>query len=339
LRKAFSLLAALGLATGAVAEEVVDGIAAQVGSEIVLISEVRQLSDPVERSLRERGAPESELVKVRATILDRLIERRLIQIMVRRAELGATDAEVDDTLERIAQENGIALEQIRASVEALGLSYEAYRERIRGEIEQAKIVNGMVAAGVRVEDDEVRALYEKRYADQPTEGEEVHLRQIIVAVARETPAARREACGEVEDARERVLAGEDFGRIAREVSDLNAATGGDVGWVLVDSLADWMRNGVDDLQPGEVSGVLTSPYACSLLELVDRRVYEPLTFEQAEEVLRAELFDLRMQEEYLEFVDKIREQTYVERKGIYADATPDPNAPTRATGSRETPGP
>jgi len=309
LRKAFALLAALGLATGAVAEEIVDGIAAQVGSEIVLISEVRQLSDPVERSLRERGAPESELVKVRATILDRLIERRLIQIMVRRAELGATDAEVDDTLERIAQENGIALEQIRASVEAQGLSYEAYRERIRGEIEQAKIVNGMVAAGVRVEDDEVRALYEKRYADQPTEGEEVHLRQIIVAVARETPAARREACGEVEDARERVLAGEDFGRIAREVSDLNAATGGDVGWVLVDSLADWMRNGVDDLQPGEVSGVLTSPYACSLLELVDRRVYEPLTFEQAQEVHRAELFDLRMQEEYLEFVDEIREQT------------------------------
>jgi peptidyl-prolyl cis-trans isomerase SurA len=339
LRKAFAFLAALGLAAGAVGEEIVDGIAAQVGSEIVLISEVRQLSDPVERSLRAQGAPEAELIKVRATILDRLIERRLIQIMVRRAELEATDAEVDDTLERIAQENGIALEQLRASVEAQGLSYEAYRERIRGEIEQAKIVNGMVAAGVRVEEDEVRALYEKRYADQPTEGEEVHLRQIIVAVARDTPAARREACRRVEEARARILAGDDFGRVAREVSDLNAATGGDVGWVHVASLADWMRNGVDELQPGQVSEVLSTPYACSLLELVQRRVYEPLTFEQAEEILRAELFDLRMQEEYLEFVDRIREQTYVERKGIYADATQGLDAPTPTTRTLGTPGP
>jgi peptidyl-prolyl cis-trans isomerase SurA len=339
LRRAFALLTALGLATGAVAEEIVDGIAAQVGSEIVLISEVRQLSDPVERSLRARGAPESELVKLRATILDRLIERRLIRIMVRRAELEATDAEVDDTLERIAQENGIALDQLRASVEAQGLTYEAYRERIRGEIEQAKIVNGVVAAGVRVEDDEVRAVYEKRFADQPTEGEEVHLRQIIVAVARDTPEARREPCRRVEAARARVLAGDEFGRVAREVSDLNAATGGDVGWVHVASLAGWMREGVDELQPGEVSGVLSTPYACSLLQLVDRRVFEPLSFEQAEEGLRAELFDLRMQEEYLEFVDKIREQTYVERKGIYAEATQAPGAPPPATRTQETPGP
>ena len=322
MRRAFAFLAALGLASGALAQDLIDGIAAQVGSEIVLISEVRQLSDPLERSLRARGAPESELVKVRATILDRLIERRLIQIMVRRAELEATDIEVDDTLARIAEENGIALEQLRESVEAQGLPYEAYRERIREEIEQAKIVNGIVAAGVRVEENEVRALYEKRYDDQPTEGEEVHLRQIIVAVARETPEARRESCRRVEEARARVLAGDDFGRVARDVSDLNAATGGDVGWVHIASLADWMRNGVDELQPGEVSDVLSTPYACSLLQLVDRRVYEPLSFEQAEGSLRSELFDLRMQEEYLEYVDKIREQTYVERKGIYADAPP-----------------
>ncbi len=254
-------------------------------------------------------------------MLDRLIERRLIRIMVRNAELEATDIEVDETLARIAEENGLTPEQLRASVEAQGLPYHAYRERIRGEIEHSKVVNGIVAAGVRVEDEEVRELYEKRFADQPTEGEEVHLRQIIVAITKDEPAHRQRACAEVEAARQRVLRGEEFPRVAREVSDLNAATGGDVGWVHVASLAGWMREGVDELEPGQLSGVLTTPYACSLLQLVDRRVYEPLTFEEAEERLRAELFELRMQEEYLEFVDKIREQTYVERKGIYAEAT------------------
>jgi peptidyl-prolyl cis-trans isomerase SurA len=329
------VLAALGMASGVLAEELVDGIAAQVGSEIVLISEVRELSGPVEQDLRARGAPESEILKLRATILDRLIERRLIQIMVRRAELEATDVEVDDTLTRIAAENGITLDQLRASVEAQGLPYEAYRERIRSEIEQSKIVNGMVASGVRVEDEEVRTLYEKRYSEQPSGGEEVHLRQIIVAVARDTPEARRDACRDVEEARALIQSGEPFARVAREVSDLNAATGGDVGWVHVASLADWMQSGVASLEPGQLSEVLSTPYACSLLQLVDRRVYEPLSFEQAKESLYNELFELKMQEEYLEFVDKIREQTYVERKGIYAEATrtglgAPPPAPTPA---------
>ncbi len=321
MRRTLTLLVALGLTAAASAEEVIDGIAAQVGSEIVLISEVRQLADPVEEGLRAAGAPESEILKLRATVLDRLIERRLIRIMVRNAELEATDIEVDETLARIAEENGLTPEQLRASVEAQGLPFHAYRERIRGEIEHSKVVNGIVAAGVRVEDEEVRELYEKRFADQPTEGEEVHLRQIIVAITKDEPAHRQRACAEVEAARQRVLRGEEFPRVAREVSDLNAATGGDVGWVHVASLAGWMREGVDELEPGQLSGVLTTPYACSLLQLVDRRVYEPLTFEEAEERLRAELFELRMQEEYLEFVDKIREQTYVERKGIYAEAT------------------
>lgn len=327
LRKTLALVIALMAAGGARADEIVDGIAAQVGSEVVLVSEVRYLSEPLEEDLRARGAPEAEILKLRATILDRLIERRLIRIAVRRAELDATEAEVDDTLSKIAEENGLSLEQLRESVEAQGLPYAAYRERIRDEIEQAKVVNGIVAAGVRVEDAEVRALYEKRFAGQPSEGEEVHLRQIVVAVARDDPEARGEACREAEAARTRILAGDPFQRVAREVSDLNAATGGDVGWVHVDSLADWMRDGIAGLEPGQLSRVLGSPYACSLLELVDRRVYEPLSFEEAEGRLREELFDMRMQEEYLAFVNKIREQTYVERKGTYAEATRVPPAP------------
>ena len=32
------------------------------------------------------------------------------------------------------------------------------------------------------------------------------------------------------------------------------------------------------------------------------------------------LFQERMQREYLKFMDKLREQTYVERKGIFAQA-------------------
>ena len=61
---AFALLAS---PTPAAAEEVlVDGIAAQVGNEIVLISEVMQLVASRERTLRAKGASEADIAMVRS---------------------------------------------------------------------------------------------------------------------------------------------------------------------------------------------------------------------------------------------------------------------------------
>ncbi len=315
-------LAGLLLALPALGGEVVDGIAAQVGSEIVLVSEVQQLAAPVEERMRAEGATEAELQQLRATVLDRLIERRLVALVVRRAELSATDAEVDQTLATIAQQNGFTLEQLRANVEAQGLPWPAYRERMRGEIEHAKVMNGMVAARVRVDDDEVRATYASRFEDQPEGGEEVHLRQLVAGLEAESAEARREACVGVQGALLRIRAGEDFGEVAREVSEASPERGGDIGWVHVASLAGWMAPVVSSLDPGGTSDVIETSFGCALLHLVERRVYEPVSFEQARDRLRQELFDERMEAEYRRFIDRIRAQTYVERKGVYAKAPP-----------------
>jgi parvulin-like peptidyl-prolyl isomerase len=79
---------------------------------------------------------------------------------------------------------------------------------------------------------------------------------------------------------------------------------------------------VSSLEPGGTSDVIETSFGCALLHLVERRVYEPVSFEQARDRLRQELFDERMEAEYRRFIDKIRAQTYVERKGVYAEAPP-----------------
>jgi hypothetical protein len=53
---------------------VVDGIAAQVGSDTVLVSEVRDPRRPVEEKMRAAGAAESDLAALRADALERLID-------------------------------------------------------------------------------------------------------------------------------------------------------------------------------------------------------------------------------------------------------------------------
>jgi peptidyl-prolyl cis-trans isomerase SurA len=317
---ALGLAAALGLGGPAGAEEaVVDGIAAQVGSDIVLLSEVRNLVGPVEERMRAAGAPEAELAALRADGLERLIERAMIKQVVRRAELEATDVEIDQAIANIARENGLALEQLAATVEAQGLPYPVYRERIRGEIEQSKVLNGMVASKVRVEDAELRAAYHEEYEDQPAGGQEVRLRHLLIPYTSDAPEARKGACAAAERARVRIAGGESFDVVASQIPE-KAPGSGDIGWVHEDRLAGWMTGPVRGAAAGSVTPVLETDFGCNLLEVVERRPYEPRAFEQVREQVYQRLFAEKMQREYLKFMDKLREQTYVERKGVFAQA-------------------
>jgi peptidyl-prolyl cis-trans isomerase SurA len=196
-----------------------------------------------------------------------------------------------------------------------GLTVEEYREKIRSEIERSKVINTMVRSRVHIEPLEVEALYYERFGNQPVGGEEVHLRHILVASKPQAPRSRSEACQMVEEGAERIRSGAaDFPTVASEISDANPGRGGDLGWIHSRDLAGWMAPLVHDLEPGQISRVAETRFGCNLLQLVERRKFEPVTFEQAKPRLEAILMREKMEEEYTKWVESLREQTYIEKK-------------------------
>ena len=311
-------LAALVLAVSpARAEELVDGIAAQVGTEVVLISDVARVADPIEKKMRAAGATDQDVAQMRAEALEQMIERKLIALLAKRAEIEATDAEIDDAIANVAKDNGMTLDALKKSVESQGLPWDAYRKKIGEEIVQQKVVGGMVRAKVEVKDDEVHALYQQRYGDQPTGGREVHVLQIAQAAAGEKPQQIAASCERIRAALGRVRAGESFEKVAAETSQ--AAP--DLGWIHEATLAPWMVTALQKMSPGQVSDAIELPVGCAALELLGTRDAQPVTYEQAEKELRAVLYDERFQDQYRRFMEKLRKQTYVDRKGVFADAT------------------
>lgn len=273
---------------------------------------------------------------MRAEVLERLIERSLIRQLARRAEIDASDTELEGAIQAIARENELSLEQLRGNVEAQGLPFAAYRERIRDEIVHQKVISGMVQPRVHLEEEEIRALYRERYADQRQSGEEVHLRHLMVPRGEKSPTDVDAACA---SARARILAGEPFETVAAEGSGPLGGGDSDLGWLHADELASWMRPVVAGLDPGATSEVVETPFGCNLLQLVARRAMRPVSYEEARPSLRDELYEQRFTEEYTQFVEKLRRQTYVERKGIFAEAAR-LGAPTPgATALEESPAP
>jgi peptidyl-prolyl cis-trans isomerase SurA len=312
------LLAAL--AAAAHGELLLDGIAAQVGSEVVLVSDVREAAAPTAARARAQGAREEDIRQLYVDVLEQMIERALIQQLVRRAEISASDAEVDEAIANIASENGISPERLRESVEAQGMPYALYRERIRTEIEQARVINDLVARKVHVDDRELERLYEEQIARYPKGGEEFFLRVIVVTAKGDAPDAGAAACSQVDSAKTRIAAGESFEAVARELSEVEPESGGEQGWVHESQLAGWMRGPVEALPAGGVSDRVETGFGCGIVQVVERRAFVPLTFEQARAGLQRRLFDERMAVEYKKLVAQLREQTYIERKGIFGEA-------------------
>lgn len=347
IRGSVALLLTLGLASPALAEEwksgaeatanseptatpvaasgqpaaasgpLVDGIAAQVGTEIVLVSDVHRIADPIEAKIREQGAADADIALLHSDVLDKLVERKMISLLAKRMEIEATDFEIDDAIAGIARENRLDAEGLKKSVESQGLSFDAYRKRIAEEIVQQKVLSGMVRSRVKVEDAQVRKLYDQRYGAMPAGSDELHLVHMAAGAEDGKPKSVAAACDKVRRGLARVRAGENFENVAIQVSQASP----DLGWLPVGALAPWMQEAAAGLEPGQVSGVIELPVGCAVVQLVERRKVEALSFEQAKPQLQELMMDQAFQEEYVRFVERLKKQTYVERKGAFADTS------------------
>jgi peptidyl-prolyl cis-trans isomerase SurA len=328
LRTLAVLVPLLALGPPAAAEELlVDGIAAQVGGDIVLVSEVMEMVGRTEQRMRAAGAPESEIAKLRAEGLETLIEERLIEKIVRDTELYASDEEIDKTIEAIAKENGISIDQLKESLASQGMAFDDYRAQMKREIERRKVINAMVANRVHLDEHEIRAAYEAKYASQPKGGAELHLRQLLVPAGEEVKRTTKESCTAVAALRERIARGESFEELAEQYSAAAPKQGGDIGWLHEDSLASWMVFAVRDLDDGGVSPVIELPFGCTIVKLVERKQYEPVTYEQAKDGIRQALFEEKLAAEYRSWMEELRHKTYIERRGYFADAAKLGSAP------------
>lgn len=307
------------------AGELIDGIAAQVGTEVVLVSEVDRVAAPIEAKIRAKGGQNSDVQMLRSDILDKLIERKLILLVAKRAEVEATDFDIDDAISNIARENQLDLATLKKNVADEGLAWETYRQRIGEEIVQHKILNGMVRPRAKVEESQIRKLYDQRYGAMPASGgEELRLLHMAVGAEDGKPSSLNAACDKVRRGLARVRSGEDFMSVAMEVSQ--AAP--DLGWLPQNALAPWMQSAVANLEAGQVSDVIELPVGCAALTLVERRSVEALSYEQAKGALREVLADQAFQEEYVRFIERMRKQTYVDRRGEFAGETDVASPPT-----------
>jgi peptidyl-prolyl cis-trans isomerase SurA len=143
----------------------------------------------------------------------------------------------------------------------------------------------------------------------------VHARHILVLIqpsGADTISVKTLA----DSLRQRILAGEDFGKLAKEYSsdEDSRKMGGELGWYPVAQMTPEFREGVKDLKIGEISEPIQSQFGIHILKVLDRKEQRKLTLEDDWDTIKDMARRRKTNQEVAKWVEKMRQDTYVEIK-------------------------
>lgn len=275
-------LAALQVPAQAPALQPGDYIAAVVNQDVVAASEVVQRTEQLRQKARQQGEVMPETAGLRKQALEALIEDRVLVTYARETGARIDEAELDRVVANVAAQNKLTLEQLRERLKLDGTDYKSFRENLRDQMMTERVREREVQGRIRVSDAEIDAWIDKKRAALE-QGGQINLAQVLVSVPEGAPQSlvdERRAIAQA--ALVRVQGGEDFAKVAREVSeDGNKARGGQIGLRPADRLPDIFVEAVKGLKTGDVvPQLLRSGAGFHVLKVVERQGAASLTQSQ-----------------------------------------------------------
>ena len=270
---------AIGLAAATIAMPVhaapraveVDRIVAVVNSEVITALQLRARIEQAKRQLTRQGVelpPDNVLER---QLLERLIVERAQVQLAQETSLRVDDATLERAIERIAGNNKLSVEQLREALEKDGVAWNRFRDEIRTEILLTRLREREVDSRVVVTDAEI----DNFIANNPDafSGQEFSVAHILLRTPEgATPQQIEAVARRAEQVMTRLRSGEDFARVAAEVSDApDGLSGGALGWRPLDRLPGLFADAVRRMQPGETSPILRSAAGLHIVRLVERR--------------------------------------------------------------------
>jgi peptidyl-prolyl cis-trans isomerase SurA len=239
---------------------IVERIVAVVGERPILLSELRLRARPhlyriqtQAQNSAQQAAEESAMFR---ELLSRMIDERLEEQAASKANITVGPDEVDAGIRQVAAQAHIDVPTAIAEAKRQGgLSEQDYRDEIRRQVLEGKLIQLRVRNRVRVTDADARNTY-NRWAKEMMKEQTIDLRLLALAIppdATQERIAARIALGE--ELSRRGKAGEDFCKMVHDYSDDPSTRDncGSRGPLRVAQLSPELLGVVRALKPGDVS--------------------------------------------------------------------------------------
>jgi peptidyl-prolyl cis-trans isomerase SurA len=153
-------------------------------------------------------------------------------------------------------------------------------------------------------------LLDTRKQDEKHVVEQTLARHILIKTSEIVSSA--DAKRKLERIRNEILAGGDFGQIAKASSDDTgtAADGGNLGWVSPGTMVPEFEEVMDKLKPGEISQPFQTRYGWHIIQVMSRRKHDD-TQAYLRSQARSQIQKRKIEEETENWLRRIRDEAYV----------------------------
>ena len=249
-----------------------DRIIAVVDQNVITEQELADRIKTVSAQLEKNGTelpPQNILAK---QILERLIVDSLQLQMAAQTGLKVDDTQLDKTIERIATQNKLSVEEFKIVLEKDGISMRKFREDIRNEITIARLREREVDNRLTISEGEVDNYLTTQAASGGGQ-DEYDVSHIMIRTPEDaSPEDLQKAKTKTQAALKQLADGAAFSKVSAAFSDApNALEGGAMGWRKGDQMPSLFLEAVKTLQVGEVAKPVRSPNGFHILKLINKR--------------------------------------------------------------------
>jgi peptidyl-prolyl cis-trans isomerase SurA len=266
-----------------------DGVAAVVDESVVLKSELADRLAIVMENLQKRQAeappeerrPLPPVAVIEQQVLDQLVLREIQLQRAKRVGLTVNDDLLNEALSRVAQNLGYTLEELPAVLAAQNIDYTAYREDSRRDLIIEQLEQRDVIARIAVTPREFEQCLSQTAATA-SDTLDYNISHILISIPanaaqQDIEAARRR----IDEIHARLVAGEDFARLAIATSQAQTALeGGSLGWRKGAQLPTVFADTVVRMKPGDFSEPIQSSGGFQIVRLNEMRGAERTMVDQ-----------------------------------------------------------
>jgi peptidyl-prolyl cis-trans isomerase SurA len=238
---------------------------------------VPQLRDQLKQ--QGRSVPEADaLLKV---ALERLIVERALLEFAKDTGVTIDDEAVDQAEQRIAAQNQMSLVAWKQRVAAEGISATRFRQNVRDQLTIQRLTERNVPGRIKISDVEIAQAVRDRQAANSGTNPDIDLGHILITVPERASEPEVAALqNKAQAALARVKRGEDFGVIAKEISEsAERDKGGLMGLRPANRYPTLFVDAIQNLQVND-STVVRSGAGFHVLKVVTKRASQVVTITQ-----------------------------------------------------------
>ena len=277
------------------------------------------LNQSIDQFLKSRGGSREQIApqmmeQLSTQMLEQRIDGILIVNAMKKEHAGAFGEEVEKELKAFKDrfQDDAKYQEI---LEKLGLNEAGLNQQVEESVAQKFIVEAAQKVAPEIPDTEAQEFYDKnpKYWDRP---EMVQARHILVSADEKASADVKSAAKQkIDAARKRVTGGEDFGVVAKEISDDPGSKerGGLLPPFGKGRMVPEFEKTAFATKPGTVSPVFATPYGYHFLQVVNKEEAKKLQYAEVSDQIKKNLQSEFVGQEVQKKQKQLRDEGEVKR--------------------------